>query len=185
MAVNIYWDRKQQKASRMEYDPEKPLGQQLMSSIRRMREEGMRSESKEDYQRRIYAKVQAGKELTADEMSYLARNNPGLYQKAFRAQMMRRALESSLKSCRSKEEAQDVFSIAVGSINEKDPDKEIIIAALRDAYKEFTKSKEYAMLPETKREAEKDGTEPLDFQVNGNGYQETYVKEPEQINLMA
>lgn len=185
MAVNIYWDRKQQKASKMEYDPEKPLGQQLMNSIHRMREEGMYSESKEDYQRRIYAKVQAGKELTADEMSYLARNNPTLYQKALRAQMMRRALEKSLKSCSSKEEAQDVFSIAVGSISEKDPDREIIIAALRDAYKEFTKSKEYGMLPETRKEAEEDGKKSLDFQVNESGYQETYVKEPEQINFMA
>lgn len=188
MAVNIYWDRKQQNTLKKEYDPKKPLGQQLMEAIHSSREAGMKSESKEDYLRRIYAKIQAGKELTADEMSYLAKNDPVMYQKALRAQLMRRALESKLKSCKSKEEAQEVFSAALGSVSEKDPDREIILAALQSAYAEFTESREYKNLPETKKEAEEargTGKGALEYNTNESGYQETFYKQEGQFEFTA
>lgn len=154
------------------------IGQQIMDYVHSMREEGRRGETKEEYEQRIYAKVQSGQKLSPDEMSFLARTNPALYQKALRAQMMRKALENRLKSCSSKEEAQNVFSAAVSSISEKDPDRDIIIAALTQAYKEFRENPGYQSLPETEEEAEKNGKKgKVEYAVNDSGYQEMYLSE--------
>lgn len=152
-----------------------PIGQQLMEYARSIREEGQRGETKEAYAARVYAKARSGQKLTADEMRFLARTNPELYQKVLRAQRIRREMESRLKNCRSKQEAQEVFSAFVGSISEKDPDRDMIIQALNQAFREFQESGEYQRLPETKEEAKERTT--LEFMKNGNGYQEAYIAE--------
>lgn len=152
------------------------IGEQIMNYIHSMKEEGQRGESKEEYEARIYAKVQSGKKLTADEMNYLARNNPALYRKALRAQIMRNSLESKLQCCKSKQEAEEVFAAAVSSISEKDPDRDVIIAALNQAYKEFKEAPQYNRLPNTIEEAKQcDGEGNIEIYVNDNGYQEAYV----------
>lgn len=156
------------------------IGQQLMEYVHSMREEGLRGETKEDYAKRVYAKAQSGKKLTPDEMNFLARTNPALYQKVLRAQMMRKALEKQLQSCTSKQEAEQVFSAAISSISENDPDRDIIIAAYNQAYKEFKESEKYAQLPETEEEARREGKNGrMEIRVNDNGYQEVYLQEEE------
>lgn len=180
MAVNIVWNRRQIKEEKMEYDPEKPLGIQMMDYVHHLQEEGNRGESKEEYEKRIFAKVRSGKPLTPAEMNYLARTNPEMYRKALRAQAMRKALENRLKSCKSKQEAEEVFCAAMGSISEKDPDREAIQAALRDAFKEWKESEAYNKLPETKKEAEEMRENGMVlYTVNGSGYQETYLEKEE------
>ncbi len=152
-----------------------PIEQQLMEYARSIREEGRRGETKEAYAARIYAKARSGQRLTPDEMSFLARTNPELYRKVLRAQRIRREMESRLKNCRSKQEAQEVFSSFVESISEKDPDRDMIIQALNQAFREFQESGEYQRLPDTEEEAE--GRPGLEFVQNKNGYQEVYVAE--------
>ena len=118
----------------------RPVNEQVLEWYYHMREEGRTGETKEEYEARIYAKVQAGKELTVEELRFLARTNPVLYQKAVRMMNMRKRLENQLKTCKSKEEAQEVFARAVSGISDKDPDKDMLVAALRDVYDGFMKS---------------------------------------------
>lgn len=154
------------------------IGQQLLNYVHSMREEGLRGETKEEYERRVYAKAMSGQKLTPDEMNYLSRTNPALYQKVLRAQMMRKALEHQLQSCSSKQEAEDIFAAAVSSINENDPDRDIIIAAYKQAFKEFKESTRYIQLPDTEEEAkDKTSVRSVEIRINSNGYQEVYVQE--------
>ena len=158
------------------------IGQQIMDYVHSMREEGLRGETKEEYEQRIYAKAQSGQKLTPDEMSFLARTNPAMYQKVLRAQIMRKALEKQLQSCSSKQEAENVFSAAVSSISEKDPDRDMILAAYTQAYKEFKESTQYKQLPDTEEEAKcKRCNQNVEIQINGQGYQETYLQETEMF----
>ena len=85
-------------------------------------------------------------------------------------------LESRLKSCRSKQDAQDVFAAALNSISDKDPDRDMILQALRQAFGEFVESGEYQRLPDKGEEEEKnrDGRKMLEFVKNESGYQEAY-----------
>lgn len=185
MTVNIRWNRKQEQEM-TPFDPEKSIGQQIMDSVHSMMEEKSRGETKEEYAARVYAKVRSGKKLTPDEMNFLARTNPIMYQKVLRAQMMRNALENRLKSCRSKQEAEEIFSAAVSGISENDPDREMITAALTQAYKEFRETDRYQRLPETNEEAKERKEKPyIMIQQNANGYQETYLAEEMQTVFSA
>lgn len=156
-------DKKEQTAN---------FGQRILSCINNMNE-GRSEEEKARYAARIYAKVRAGHKLTYKEMDFLARNNPELYRKALRTQAMRSALESRLRSCRSKQEAEEVYLTAVNSIGEKDPDRDMIIAALSEACREFKKSPQYQQLPNNREEEDKEG-EGVHYIFNAEGYQETY-----------
>lgn len=174
--MNFVLNGKNSMQHAMEKEAGIPVELQLMEYIRSMKEEGMQEASKEAYASRVYAKARSGQRLTPDEMRFLARTNPELYRKALRANMARKELESRLKSCRSKQDAQDVFAAAVSSISDKDPDRDMILQALRQAFQEFMESGEYQRLPESKEEGEegKDGRGILEFVRNENGYQETY-----------
>lgn len=158
-------------------DGKSVIGQQMLEYLRRINEPSTGGESEDAYGARICAKARAGKKLTPEEMNYLARNYPELYAKVLRAQSMRRALESKLNGCKSKQEAQEAFSMVVNSISDLDPDKEMMIGALEEAFKEFRKSDEYNRMPE-KTEEESGQTQALnlEYRINGEGYQETYTK---------
>lgn len=151
------------------------VGQQMLEYLNKIYEGNTKAESDKAYGARVCAKARAGKKLTPEEMNYLADNYPDLYIKALRAQAMRRALENKLSSCKSKQEAQDALSVAVNSISDKDPDKEMITGALNEAFKEFKKSGAYERLPE---KAEEEGQEKqagrLQYHINEEGYQETF-----------
>jgi hypothetical protein len=79
---------------------------------------GMTDEQKERFIKKLYAKIQSGKKLTPDEMQYLRQNDPVTYMKVARVQAQREALETQLKSCKSKEEAQDLYLDKVSRISE-------------------------------------------------------------------
>lgn len=115
---------------------------------------GMTEEEKAAYLAHIQAKLKAGKKLTAEEMRFLQAEYPELYMQAARVQSMREAFEHQLQSCRSKEEAENVFSTSMSMVSDKDPMKEAIIAAYQDAYEEFKQTDAYKNLPQTEKERE-------------------------------
>lgn len=178
MTMNIMWNRNRKNGIQEQTGEALSIGQQIMDSIHTMKEEGRTGETKEAYAARVYAKARSGQKLSPEEMNFLARTNPALYQKVLRAMIMRRALESKLKSCGSKEEAAQLFSTAVESISENDPDRDMLIAALTQAYREFMDSDEYARLPEKEEEEaenKKSGAGCFLYEVNEKGYQEVYL----------
>ena len=109
---------------------------------------GMTDAQRERFVKKLYAKIQSGKKLTADEMAYLRKYDPVTYMKVARIQAQREALEAQLKSCKSKEEVQKVYTDAVIRVPEDDPAREELMAAYADAYDEFKKSDDYGSLPQ-------------------------------------
>lgn len=190
MTGNIGWNRNEMNQYAGKEEPAGngktpvPVNEQMLEWYYSMREEGRTGETKEQYEARIYAKVQAGKELTIEELRFLERTNPVLYAKAVRVQNMRKMLKNQLRNCKSRQEAQEVFSRAVSGISDKDPDKGMLVAALKDVYMEFTKSDAYKRLPE-KKEDEKgqkgSGLYEVDsdvtFDVDESGYQVVFAQE--------
>lgn len=109
---------------------------------------GMTDEQKERFIKKLYAKIQSGKKLTPDELAYLRKYDPVTYMKVVRIQAKREALETQLKNCKSKEEAQELYVDTVSRIPEDDPARKELLAAYDDAYEEFKKSDDYGSLPE-------------------------------------
>lgn len=107
----------------------------------------MDAEQEKKYMQRIEAKLKSGKKLTTDELNYLKIHNYSLYLIAMRIQNAKERLENQLKNCKSKEEVNDVVSIAL-SIGDKDPDKEYMMAALNETIQKFRQNNQYARLPE-------------------------------------
>ena len=118
---------------------------------------GMTDAQRERFIKKIYAKIQSAKKLTQDEMAYLRKYDPVTYMKVARIQAQREALEAQLKSCKSKEEAQELYTDTVSRIPEDDPARKELMAAYDDAYEEFKKSADYGSLPEKDADAEKRG----------------------------
>lgn len=108
---------------------------------------GMTDAQRERFIKELYAKIQSGRKLTPDEMQYLRRYDPVTYLKVARIQAQREALEKRLKSCNSKEEAQEVYTDAVTRIPEDDPARKELVAAYDRAYEEFKESGDYRALP--------------------------------------
>lgn len=118
---------------------------------------GMTEEEKAAYLAHIQAKLKSGKKLTAEEMRFLQAEYPELYMQAARVQSMRESFEQQLKSCRSKEDVENVFSTSMSLVSDKDPMKEAIVAAYQDAYDEFKQTDAYKNLPQNEKEkAEKE-----------------------------
>ena len=95
---------------------------------------GMTDAQRERFIKKIYAKIQSGKKLTQDELACLRRYDPVTYMKVARIQAQREALEAQLKCCKSKEEAQELYTDAVSRIPEDDPARAELLAAYDDAY---------------------------------------------------
>ena len=104
---------------------------------------------------KIMAKLKAGKKLTSKDMAFLQNTNFDAYIHALRVQQTRKNLVSALKHAKSKAQANLIIARALGSIDERDPDKEILIAAINDISDKFKKSTAYQRLPETDRDAKK------------------------------
>ena len=115
---------------------------------------GLSDEQKKAYEERIMQKLQSGKKLTAEEMNYLRIKNPQLYAQAARVQAMRENLEKQLENCRSKEEVEKAYGMAMSMVGEDDPMRKAIVAAYDDVMKEFKKTDKYQSLPEKEEEAE-------------------------------
>lgn len=114
----------------------------------------MSEQDRQKFEQEIQRKIHSGEKLTADEMQYLRIHDPKLYAMMCRVQTQREALKARLQSCRSKQEAQEVFSTEMARIDEDDPAAEALRAAYMNVWQEFTGSEEYRSLPETKSEAD-------------------------------
>ena len=115
---------------------------------------GMTDAQKERFVKKIYAKIQSGKKLTPDEMAYLRKYDPVTYMKVARIQAQREALETQLKSCKSKEEAQELYTDTMSRVPEDDPARAELLVAYDDAYEEFKKSDDYSGLPDKDKDEE-------------------------------
>lgn len=104
---------------------------------------------------KIMAKLKAGKKLTSKDMAFLQNTNFDAYIHALRVQQTRKNIVSALKHAKSKAQANLIIARALGSIDERDPDKELLIAAINDIADKFKKSSAYQHLPETDRDAKK------------------------------
>lgn len=124
---------------------------------------GMTEEQKNKFLAELENKIRRGKKLTADEMQYLRINNPVEYAKMAKVQIQREALEKRLKSCKSKQEAQQVYTDAMSGISDDDFAKQETIAAYDDAYEEFRRSEEYKKLPEKEEKDLKEGEKECQY----------------------
>lgn len=109
---------------------------------------GMSEEEKQDYEKKIRAKLQRGANLSAEELNYLRIHNPELYRSAMRVKTAKQQLKEQLRHCKSKQEANALIGRAISRISDKDPDKTYLTAGLREVAEEFKKSFQYARLPE-------------------------------------
>ena len=78
-----------------------------------------------------------------------------MYPYVLRIQLKRKAFEESLKHCKSKEEANDIYNRNLSEVNSDEPMAKAMIAAYDDAMKTFKKSDMYKALPDTNKEAVK------------------------------
>lgn len=121
--------------------------------------DGMDDEARKEYEQKIMAKLKSGKRLTSEEMNYLRIHNPTMYEIAVRVERARQALRERLKSCRSKEEVQQVIAGQMEVVRAMDkagdPATEYMAAMVQHEAKTFRESSRYARLPETRNEEEK------------------------------
>ena len=106
---------------------------------------GMSEEEKQDYEKKIWAKLQRGANLSVEELNYLRIHNPELYRSAMRVKTAKQQLKEQLRHCKSKQEANTLIVRAISRIS----DKTYLTAGLRKVAEEFKKSFRYARLPET------------------------------------
>ena len=107
---------------------------------------GMSEEEKQDYEKKIRAKLQRGANLSVEELNYLRIHNPELYRSAMRVKTAKQQLKEQLRHCKSKQEANTLIVRSISRISDKDPDKTYLTAKVAE---EFKKSFRYARLPET------------------------------------
>lgn len=112
-------------------------------------------QAKSSCENRIQQKIKAGAKLTISEMNYLRQTNPELYMRVERIQIRRDMLEQKLKNCKSKKEVEDTLTFEIGSVHEKDPDRESLINAFHNVTKEFKETMQYKQLPAVLEEDEK------------------------------
>lgn len=132
------------------------IGQQLKAVTGFQAGEG-NEEQRARTEGRIAAKLRNGKKLTAKEMAFLRQYNPALYRKALMIQKQREALENRLRSCRSKEEAEQMISSEMSHLSKSDPEYEMKANMIMDVAKEFRKTAQYKQLPQTEEEAMEKG----------------------------
>ncbi len=105
------------------------------------------------YEQKIMQKLKSGRKLTSDEMEYLRVYQPELYRSACRVENARKVLKTKLKSCKSKQEVQNVISVQQEYLKALDgTDKEYMTAMVQRECQEFKKTSEYARLPETTKQ---------------------------------
>jgi len=109
--------------------------------------------TKQKYLDKIYAKLQSGRPLTPKQLAYLQKNEPLLYLYTKIIELKRKSVESQLRNCRSKEEAQTIQEFAISSIGKNNPIREMLINAVNYTIEEFKKTDSYKSLPETDKQA--------------------------------
>lgn len=95
------WQQKKKNNKIFEKGESDPLTRQIQKfkdDLEKMRENSKLSD--------ISAKVKAGSSLTSEELEYLQRNNPSLYQEYLEVRNEKEAYKRQLKSCRTKEDVE-------------------------------------------------------------------------------
>lgn len=150
---------------------------EYVKKIKKQSEDCASEEEKQKKMSQILNKLKNGKKLTAEEMAFLRKYNPTLYQRALRIQKMTEQLENQLKQAKSKEEANNIIAYSVNAISDEDPDKEILTAAFGEVIKKFRSSRAYQKLPNTIEDAKK--------QKNQKNAQEFDSDKDEEQNLLS
>lgn len=109
--------------------------------------------TRQKYFEKIYAKLKSGRPLTPKQLAYLQKYEPLLYLYAKIIEMKRKSVESQLRTCKSKEEAQRIQEFATSSIGKNNPIREMLISAVNYTIEEFKKTDSYKNLPATDKEA--------------------------------
>ena len=104
---------------------------------------------------------------------------------ALRVKYKKQAVENQLKNCKSKEEVQEVIDCAIGGIGKDDPDKEYLIAGIREIEKEFKKSEYYKRLPEKKEESERKKLKNYLYNKNNDSDDDESIFQGENITPIA
>lgn len=138
----------------------------------------MDEEAKSRLEKRIYAKLEAGKRLTEKELRFLKRYNPQLYATAKRVEAKRESVEERLEHAHSKEEVEEILTEALCSVSEKDPARQMLTAAVQDTVEEFKKTKAYQRLPQTEQQGKKKPIKPsVTYEYQSGAYQIAYLNE--------
>lgn len=113
----------------------------------------------------IYAKLQSGKRLSADELAYLKEKDPEAYKKAKEIEAERARYEEELKKCRTKEDVERLktmqMSMSMAKVNAiandpaipKEKKMELLmhenakVSAVADTERKFVDSGRYDRLP--------------------------------------
>ena len=111
--------------------------------------------------RRIAAKVQAGRKLSTEEMEFLRKHNPVLYEKLKNIEREQKEYEEELKRCETKDEAARLHMAQSARTMElaKDGDETALyrMNRMNETHQAFTDSEEYKRLPtEAEEAAERD-----------------------------
>lgn len=108
----------------------------------------------------IYYKFIGGKELSTDELSFLAKNEPELYKEVREVMLERQAMEMRLKTAKTKMEVASVHMNEISKIKdgmgngEKATKKMARVTQTDSAFQEFTASVEYRELEDVKTQTE-------------------------------
>lgn len=111
--------------------------------------------STKDYKlERILTKFRSGKKLTSGELSYVARENPNLYQKILRVLTRREMVEKRLEAAKTKEEEEQIMAQEMKSVEHIEDafEKEATVNHLMDAWHEHISSGATREKPDTNRE---------------------------------
>lgn len=146
-------DRSIDKYATQEKITYEDLGKTLLKCING--ESFKTEEEKTKYESKLSQKIQSGKKLTGAEMSYIRKNMPSMYASVVRAQNKRKNIEEKCKNAKSKQEVDEIYNNAISQVGDKDPDRELLISAIKSAVNEFKESRDYKLLPLKTDEEEK------------------------------
>lgn len=138
----------------IDYSSKQEMASYLMKKVTEQKD-SMSEDEKAKMSERIDKKLKSGKKLSTEEEKYLQQTNPWMYQQYLRIRATADAMKEQMKHAKSKEEVNNIISTSMNLVSDKDPCKELVIAALDETAKEFKSSMSYQKLPN--KDSEVDG----------------------------
>lgn len=194
------WQQKKQQ------DPTKKTEEMTADQRELQRFQEQLKEMRENKTPDINTKLMSGGKLTREEIEYLRKNDPQKLKEYEEIQAERESYKKQLKSCKSKEEVErlkmtrmgrymsQAKTIASDSTIPKSEKYKLMVKLLSEAtgvakeHIKFTRSLQYAQLPEEDKDAKKKSSavgEELPEENTGSTDVTTNDDVPEQIKLMA
>lgn len=167
--LNMKWQQRKANPRLAKEKEEDPQRARMREDLENMRKGNILSS--------INSKLNAGAELTDEELAYLKQNSPGLYREAMEVKREREAYEKALKRCKTKDEverlnanqmqkylsqAKTVSNNPSLSKGEKRAQLEKIlkrVMGIQSEHLKFVATKEYAELPREYEEKKKEKKE--------------------------